>query len=513
MTDYYVDPNYAGGTRNGQAATPWQSLADTVTNTPWTVIDAALVTADVSVWFSARGASSDVDQASTVGLEILRTDSSTHRVTLDGMTKYNTSDASPSWAAYTGNSRFAITTSSGSGISTTNFSTPWTHRDYVTVRGFKIVATNQPVVLVNTSSLIFEYNEVSAQSGAAVGPGVIYQHRPLADTDHSHFASNIVIRNNSIHDTFGEGIYISGNGGDGGSGQGVPPGDTANTQTQDDVLIESNTITRPGFYGGEGDGIDVKEGNTNLRIRQNTINLTGIAAGRAITVESADLIEGNFCINVPTNAIAVTAGYNGTFGRDRLVIRNNVAVGGANSCLKLDSSDATSSTYWWHNTKVQNNTFLKPASSGTDHIVYIDGHDNVIFQNNILIGRDTFQCLRYDASTVTFLTHDYNSYSNSTSDFSWVVGFSGGSTYDKSQITSWEAHSIVTAPLLVSESSPYLIGNFQLQSGSPCKDTATTIATFSNDLSGNSRVSGQWDMGALELGAIAGALRLGVMLR
>src|SRR5438093_484311 len=97
LTSYYIDPDYTGGTRTGNAATPCQSLTNTVTNTPWTVINTALASDDVTVYWSARNASVDTAQLNTVVVNINRTDSSTHRLTLDGMSFYNTSDSSPSW--------------------------------------------------------------------------------------------------------------------------------------------------------------------------------------------------------------------------------------------------------------------------------------------------------------------------------------------------------------------------------------------------------------------------------
>ena len=499
MTDYYVDPDFTGSIRDGTATQPWHSLADTVTNTPWTVINAALVSNPVQVYFTARKATSDVDQTSTVQLLLSRTDTSTNRLTLDGLSKFNTSASGPSWSNYSGSSRFSITVTTAA-FDTNNEGSPFTHRDYCTVRGFRLKATNQPCIVINTSHFIFELNEVTAQTGAAIGPGFIYQHRPLADTNHANFSTDITIRNNYIHHTFGEGIYISGNGGDGGNGQGVPPGDNSDTQTQDNVLIEGNILTALGTFGGEGDGIDIKDGNTNLRIRNNVIDKQLQQFGRGITVESCDLIENNIVMNVPTNAVAITASYNGTHGRDRLVIRNNIFIAGDNSALKMDSSDATSSSYWWSNTKVQNNTLFKPSATAGDHVLTIYGQNNLTIQNNIILGgTSTFQGLRFQATTLS--AHDYNSYMVRSSDFAWISEV-GVISYDRADVNTFEAHAKTVEPLLVSESTPYVDTNFQLQSGSPCRDAGTTIATFGNDYFGNARPSGSaWDIGAHEYGA------------
>src|SRR5437660_12514249 len=76
QTNYYVDPDYTGGTRNGNASNPWQSLLDTVTNTPWTVINNSLASGPVNVYFSARKAASNTNQTSTVQLAMQRTNGS-----------------------------------------------------------------------------------------------------------------------------------------------------------------------------------------------------------------------------------------------------------------------------------------------------------------------------------------------------------------------------------------------------------------------------------------------------
>lgn len=486
---FYVDPDYAGSPRDGSAGRPWQSLADVQVPTPWDAVNGALANGDVTVWFSARASGSDVDETSTVGIELNRTNTSDTRLTLDGMSRYNTNDSAPSWAAYAGSSRLAVTVPIYA-LSTNNGGAPYTHRDNITVKGFKLVAVDQPVVVQNAGGFVFEENDVSAAAGAAVGPGLIYQHLPVGDTAHANFSREIIIRNNNIHDTFGEAIYISGNGGNGGA----PPGDGTNTQTEDDVLIEGNTITNPGFYGGQGDGIDIKEGHTNLRIRANVINLISSpsVSNRGITAESADLIENNFVFNATTNAIVTTSGYGNTWGRDRLVLRNNIAIAGANNALKLDASDAPDAASEWYNTVIENNTFFKPSTTAADHVVTLNGHHNVTWRNNIVLGGTTaFQALWF--TDTDFAVHDYNCYFIRSSDASWVVN-SGVITYDRADITAWEANSLAAEPEFTAEGAPYLAENFKPGAGSPVEDAGTAISPAFTDFDGVARPP--WDMGA-----------------
>ena len=104
--NYYVDPDYPGSNSDGSAQKPWIRLDQT---TQWNVINNALNSSNVTVYFSAREANKDACQSSTNQISILRTDNSTNRITLDGMSKYNANDTNPSWMDYTGSSRLQIT--------------------------------------------------------------------------------------------------------------------------------------------------------------------------------------------------------------------------------------------------------------------------------------------------------------------------------------------------------------------------------------------------------------------
>src|SRR2546430_7053537 len=153
---FYVDPNW-GGSVSGSASSPWRSLDSSA----WGTINAALASDSVTVYFSARATGSDTDQTTTTQLEILRTNASSRRLTLDGMSQYNTSDTSPSWAPYSGTSRFKII-GGGSAITSGNFGTGTASpRNFITVRGFKASGTDQGIVLANISNFILEFNDVS----------------------------------------------------------------------------------------------------------------------------------------------------------------------------------------------------------------------------------------------------------------------------------------------------------------------------------------------------------------
>jgi len=109
QTAFYVDPTYVG-TGIGTAAAPWKSFVDGNPNyaAQWDAINSALASNDVIVYFSARNAGSDTPEEIVGTVSVRRTDTSTHRLTLDGMSKYNTNDSAPSWLDYAGASKMRI---------------------------------------------------------------------------------------------------------------------------------------------------------------------------------------------------------------------------------------------------------------------------------------------------------------------------------------------------------------------------------------------------------------------
>src|SRR6185436_126 len=96
-------------------------------------------------------------------LYLYRYDTSSHRMTLDGMSRYNANDVNPSWSAYSGSSRFQIST--GYPISTYDVAAP---QSYVTIRGFRIISTGGQLLQYGRggSHVVIENNEFSAASSA-----------------------------------------------------------------------------------------------------------------------------------------------------------------------------------------------------------------------------------------------------------------------------------------------------------------------------------------------------------
>jgi hypothetical protein len=188
QTTYYVDPQFTGGTRTGTITQPWNSLVDTVSNTPWTQINTALGSGAVTIYYSARLAESDANQTSTVSLALERTDLSANFLTFDGMSKYQTNtthSGTPSWSNYNTSpvnpkscvsncSVFQITASIALDSDNVN-ATPAVRKNII-VHGFKFIEASNGTSIVHlfaSNGVTIEYSEFTASVTQMTGPGVL----------------------------------------------------------------------------------------------------------------------------------------------------------------------------------------------------------------------------------------------------------------------------------------------------------------------------------------------------
>ena len=490
---YYVDPDWTGA-QTGAPATPWTSL----TASAWTTINAALASDDVTVYFSARQAGSDTSQTTTTELDVNRTNTSTHVLTLDGMSFYNTNDASPSWAAYFtptptnpgwNKSKFSISASSMLGNSDTSGTTCVS---YVTLHGIKQDSTAGGGTFGYMPNLTIEYSEFMQSTGSGnvnviVGPLNAGAGCGGAGVD------NVTIRYNYIHNSYGECIYL-------GASSPGPPG-PGNVSTGANYVIQGNRIEdcgiRPGgaLAGGQGDGIDIKDGHINLQILNNVIrprlsNPTGATDGQGITMESGALIDGNYVENPAHNGISIGSSWNNTIGRATLNVRNNIVVNvtsgvGTNGGIALFSSAQP-----WTVINIDNNSIY--LTSDANIIVGSGTATTTTIQNNILLNGGG----GISAGSGTLGTHDYNLFFNTG-----AASISYGGTFDCASVTSSEAHSNCADPKFVNTNTPYVDTNFKVQAGSPAIGNGFNLSgTFTNDYAGNTRTV-PWDMGAWKFGA------------
>ena len=394
-TTYYVDPDCNGG--NGSASAPWSNL-NSLNTTAWNTINSALASDDVTVYFSAREAGSDIDEVSTTRIAIRRTDTSTHRLTLDGMSKYNTNNTNPSWSDYSGSSRYKITNDSYSIESGINYAPP--KQNYVTVRGFICMSGSSKAFFYWGGDHILVENNTFVGNPAAAGCLVQfeYAHRAI---DNPYYEQNgpgnggctdITFRNNVIHDSPGEGLYIGGS-----NGMDLPG--------HSYITVENNLIYNTGIYGGEGDGIDIKDMATNVVVRNNVVhNATGGSCSGIIS-HSPALIEHNVVYNIANGGILLNDVWGDGFSNS--IIRYNIAFNNGTAGIALGISDVADIT---ENVVIEHNTIVGNATSGIHAGAAAPGVINgLVIKNNLSINNQKYGMTIWNITPDTISHNDvYN---------------------------------------------------------------------------------------------------------
>jgi len=487
QTAFYVDPTYTGSSENGSAANPWKSLlqSDSDYAAKWSIINSTLAANDVIIYFSARTAGSDASEqflmpyrgrlflnrgcrAGTFKCTSGADTTGTHRLTVDGMSKYNTNDAAPNWADYAGTNKFKIDCANICG----SMSIGWdddNQRDYITIRGFETTGPGSRIRWGGSYSVLENMwvHDVTLL-GATVQFNAAVNDYPNCQEDFGR-DHDITIRNNLIERGRGEGLYIAGTYNKIGYG-GCP--DYGNTHS--DILIEGNTIRDPGIDGAEGDGIDLKMGLMNVTVRNNLIQDMHVPAGSggdavgitALGVFSPAktnyLIEGNRIFNSVKSGMLL-GGQNGT------VIRNNLIYNVPSIGIYLAGDPAPFEN---SNVEIYNNTIL----GGVAGVGSGDSH-NIKLRNNIIFGVTSI-----GGYNTTGVDSDYNILGPNSSNFS-----EGAHSFLLSDISS----------LFVNAAG----GDFHLASASLPRDNGTDLVStgFATDFDKLSRPRGaSWDIGAYE---------------
>ncbi|HEX4997632.1 MAG TPA: hypothetical protein VFY29_05375 [Terriglobia bacterium] len=360
QTAFYVDPTYASSTGDGSASRPWRSLGSSAGSAQWNAINSALASNNVVVYFSARQAASDTPEVERNSVNIYRTDTGTNRLTMDGMSKYNANDTAPSWSDYTGDSRFQISMTAGAlsiGIGSDQTAFPM---HYTTIRGFDLTGAGARLSFAGNYTVV-EFVRLHDITG--LDPTILF-HSAVYPNCARSFGNlrDITIRGIVIERGMGEGIYINGNyihASDGGC--------PSWGNTHSDILIEGNTIIDPGKNGGQGDGIDLKAGLTNVTIRGNTIRHTdaGVRAAtqsakgivssgvfNSATTPSNFLVENNLLINTPLGIVLSYV--------NNATIRNNVVANTTGSGIAggISTSYNDEPTPMNFNLNIYNNTIF-----------------------------------------------------------------------------------------------------------------------------------------------------------
>jgi Right handed beta helix region len=479
---FYVDSDWTG-IRNGTASQPFAVLDSSA----WSNINSALAIDDVTIYFSARKAVSDTPSyyhaagIDGVQLEIdltRKTTSGSHLLTLDGSSFYNTSESSPFWVSYSGSHMCIVRDFNSQNIAHAKYSN-------ITIHGFKIICNaSTKAVSICGDNWTVEYCNISHAPPAADGPCVLLV--PTADGAHEGSnwyappCSNITIRNNAIHDTEGEAIYVGGGGSNPGqSGSGYP--------SHTNISILNNEIYNAGRYGGQGDGIDVKGGIQQLDVKGNDIHDINTANGCRGVVAQGQIVptagvgtlqtyERNYIHNCSqiTEGIAIADTWGVPSG---VVVRNNIISGvtgasGSKSGIVLYSSQ--------DQILVQNNTIYNCAGLG----VVTSAGANVLLRNNFLITNNG------GGNEVDFshgtVDSDYNAYS-----IPWGYALEGPHFVSLTRDQALAA--VVNA----------IAGDFHPSETSPLKRAAVTLSDFSDDFYGTARILGLWDIAAVQSPSIA----------
>jgi hypothetical protein len=544
-TNFYVDPGWTGA-KSGTQSRPFAILDKSA----WQKINTALAHSDVTIYFSALKADGVTQQSQRLFVQIRRTQPSSHRLTVDGYTFYNSNETTPDWLAnpdmdishaYLNGKVFKIiggnnpidstmalgwTRSDGNDFVTRNglvyccieshlassdnepgvglnwqlywdqhgtsgheWRTGSSYRCFVkqnnvTLRGFEVTGKRSTMAGDN---LIWEYNWIHDNTG--IGPALEFSYTSAPDSPAAQIiarpSTNVIFRNFRIERTFGEGLYLGS----------INPDATAVFQLahgnqHSHILIENFLIAGAGIDGGQGDGIDCKNGITYLTIRLGEIrgcheDGNGINVPMTATnVNQNILIERNF-IHDPAHDVGMSGQFgiyaatdqtsaSSLYGLNGVTIRNNII---ANCRRGIQYSGNTSPSQPATNGYIFNNTVYNTnPDSGVGVATNVS---NCVVENNFVFGGADPQ----GQIGSTGVTSDYNAH-----DGTWISAQEGPHTLALS--TTQALAAVVNAR---SE-------DFHPSANSPLNRIGLTLSNFSDDFYQQSRAPSSWNIGAVQVG-------------
>lgn len=489
--EFYIDPDWTG-TKSGTQSEPWSTLNVNA----WTAINNALVNGDVIVYFSALE-SDGTTQETIAKIDVERSNTNTNRLTIDGYAKYNTNDIAPNWAnnptlienAYIAGKVLKLTGQSSSALGWWRGST-YPKQDYITMRGFEITGSGARTGFAG-DYVIAEYLYI--HDITTIGPAIhiLYTFNDIGCDDvvldrimpPSH---DMIIRNVRIVNNYGEAIYVGS----------VNPDCPTSIQCamgneHSDITIENVYISGAGINGAQGDGIDLKNGLTNVTIRNVEITsyrgMGGIILPKTYTptVNQNILIE-NVYIHDSANsggggteaekAINGTSGTNPncSWGYNGITIRNNIIDTNKNG-IDITGSDVFENIYIYNNTVYNNNSMNGILLSGVDA--------NAVIRNNLVFNNDGNEV----SFSGTGIDSDYNAYYG-------IWGYASEGSNSINMTLAQRDGAIINAAA----------GNFQPVLSSILINVGALISSFSNDYIGVIRPQGSvWDIGAYEYVEVA----------
>jgi hypothetical protein len=465
LTTLFVDPNW-NGVERGTALEPWKFLS----SNSWYTINELLRTTDVTVYFSARPASSDTGNCYDVdhdgnqdGIELTKkiTDSN-FSLTFDGGSYFRTGN-NIKWSVNNGKSMCKVKHFNSQNANHAKY-------NHIVITKFRIEKNDNGKAIAICGDF-WTISDCDIYHTSQVHDGPLILLVPVADKQYqgsNYYAppcTDIVLKNNKIHNSCGELIYLGG----GGCLQIDSTGNhlCSGFPSHKNITITGNELYEGGIYGQEGDGIDCKGGLSNVIISGNEIHDMHAPAYRAITMKGQRLdgvsqqaiIEKNYihhCTGLDDAAIAIVNNW-GTPGS--VDIRNNIIAFNDKSAIKI---------YGGKTIRIIYNTLFNNRGAG----VIVEG-GRVTIKNNLLIENDNRYQLYFKNAAVICSNN----------------GFSGEGFTLCSDCTKG-----LSSKIFFDVSA----GNFFPSNGKRIFKKGIPDTNFSDDFSGKRRDSVSWTLGAIE---------------
>jgi hypothetical protein len=469
MTNFYLDPDWAGA-KTGTQSQPFASFTAGV----WSTVNSALASDDVTIYLSARQAGADTEDTLNEIIDISRkTPNPVGTLTINGRSLYNSNDSSPTWLDYSGNARARVNAVLGQNDAHVKY-------NKVTIDGLHIVqnAGAKGVAICGDNWTVKNSNIEQGPNGASP----LFLIVPTADSAHEGSSAwcpastNIIIQNNTIHDSVGELIYV------GGAGCSVNDTNLSDSNcdgkpSHSNIFILNNILTNCGSHSPQGDCIDMKGGLTNVTIRGNDISNSG-AVTRAIVGQGIQkdgtnqniIIERNHIHNhnnIEDAAIAIVNSWGTPNG---YTVRNNVITSILSGTgIHVYGTQAAG-------VKIYNNTIHNASS----YCISSASGSTVEIRNNVCLGNNGNGAQTSLSGTITSTNNAYS-------------GTWGGTC--NSCLGGLSSNAFVNMAG----------GNYVPSTSSMLVDAAMPLTSFNDDFFGISRSQGLgWDIGAYEQTATGG---------
>lgn len=224
---------------------------------------------------------------------------------------------------------------------------------YLAFRGLEFKGGSMGIRIYGGSNIWLDRCEIHHTADAGLTANTV-------DTDH------LYLTRNHIHHTagYGEGMYLGANGG---------------TVVMRDSIVARNHIHDTGTTGGQGDGIELKQGSHGNWIVENCIHDTNFPCLIAYGTfgNPVNLIERNVLIGSEDNTLQV---------QGEAIVRNNLIMDGVVGFYSHDHQDQTRDLQFIHNTIINTQLattmkswFNRPGMVFANNAVYSETAGSIVF--------------------------------------------------------------------------------------------------------------------------------------